>query len=57
MTGFYLKILFRSDTETHKSAVFFSSPVFVQISKAEKEKRLEELRDMRWVKLNGENAT
>lgn len=31
--------------------------MFVQISKAEKEKRLEELRDMRWVKLNGENAT
>lgn len=50
MTGFYLKIPFRSDTETHTSA--FSLPAFMQISiHCEKEK---DCRGRRLKKLNGD---
>lgn len=60
VTGFYLKILFRSDTETHKSAFFFPPRVCADFNRGRE--RLErneknELREMRWKKLNAENIT
>ncbi len=58
VTGFYLKILFRSDTEAHKSALFplvwadFTSVRQRRLKKGERK----ELKEMRWKKLNEESS-